>query len=286
MLAFSFLGITWGSNFIFMKWASAQITPAQIVLLRVLVALPPLALFAFSQRALRWDHLRFVHHFVVMSLLATAIYYWAFAKGTQLLPSSIAGLLSGTAPLFTFLCSYLFLREERIGLASATGVVLGYLGVLLVMRPWSASGSLDPAGGGYMMLGSFCLGCSFVYARKFIGPLNLPGTALATYQMAFAAVFLLAVTDLDGINRIFSDTRAWVGVVLGLGLCGTSLAYMAYYFVVRQLGALAASSVGYIPPVVALLIGVFLAGDPIDALGYAAVSLILSGVVILQLRRR
>src|SRR6185295_7248968 len=48
-----------------------------------------------AKRALRWEHIRYVHHFVVMSLLATAVYYLAFAKGTALLPSSIAGLGSG-----------------------------------------------------------------------------------------------------------------------------------------------------------------------------------------------
>jgi drug/metabolite transporter (DMT)-like permease len=43
-----------------------------------------------------------------MALLATAVYYFAFAKGTVLLPSSIAGLLSSAIPLFTFVCAWLF----------------------------------------------------------------------------------------------------------------------------------------------------------------------------------
>jgi hypothetical protein len=54
---------------------------------------------------LRWEHIRYVHHFVVMSLLATVVYYLAFAKGTR--PSSVKhrGLLSGAIPLFTFICA-------------------------------------------------------------------------------------------------------------------------------------------------------------------------------------
>jgi drug/metabolite transporter (DMT)-like permease len=63
------------------------------------------------------------------------------------------------------------------------------------------------------------------------------------------------------------NTRAWIGLVFGLGLCGTGLAYICYYFVVANLGALAASSVTYIPSVVALVIGVFLVGDVINPLG-------------------
>jgi drug/metabolite transporter (DMT)-like permease len=105
LLAFLFLGVIWGSNFIFMKWAAEQISPAQIVLLRAVFGFLPVFIYALAQGTLRWQHVRHTHHFVVMSLLATAIYYFAFAKGTALLPSSIAGLLSGAIPLFTFLCA-------------------------------------------------------------------------------------------------------------------------------------------------------------------------------------
>jgi hypothetical protein len=87
------------------------------------------------------------------------------------------------------------------------------------------------------------------------------------------------VTRLDGIDAVF-------GLVFGLGLCGTGLAYICYYFVVANLGALAASSVTYIPPVVALVIGVFLVGDVINPLGYVALMFILSGVAVLQLGSR
>lgn len=286
LLAFLFLGLIWGSNFIFMKWAVEHISPAQIVLLRAVFGFLPVFLYALSQRALRWQHIRNAHHFIVMSLLATAIYYFAFAKGTSLLPSSIAGLLSGAIPLFTFVCAWLFLSEERINISKATGVVLGFFGVLLIARPWSGSGEMDMAGVAYMVAGSLSGGCSFVYARRFISPLKLPASALTTYQIGFAMVFVFMVTSLDGIEAVFGDTRAWIGLVFGLGLCGTGLAYLAYYYVVANVGAVAASSVTYIPPVVALLIGVFLAGDEIRPLGYVAMILILSGVAVLQFGSR
>jgi drug/metabolite transporter (DMT)-like permease len=282
LLAFLFLGVIWGSNFIFMKWAAELISPAQIVLLRAVFGFLPVFIYALAQGTLRWQHVRHTHHFAVMSLLAIAIYYFAFAKGIALLPSSIAGLLSGAIPLFTFLCAWLFLREEHIDLPKAAGVALGFLGVLLIARPWLGSGGIDVAGVAYMIAGSVSVGCSFVYARKFITPLDLPAAALTTYQIGLAMVFLLVVTDLDGINAVFRDTRAWIGLVLGLGLCGTGLAYLAYYYVVANLGAVAASGVTYIPPVVALLIGAVLVGDEIHPLTYVAMILILSGVAALQ----
>ena len=285
-LAFALLGLIWGSNFIFMKWAAAEVSPGQIVLLRVAFGFLPIFIFALAKRALRWEHLRYAHHFAVMSLLATAVYYFAFAKGTVLLPSSIAGLLSGAIPLFTFVCAWLFMREERINLTKAAGVGLGFLGVLLIARPWSSAGAIDIRGVAYMIAGSVSVGCSFVYARRFISPLKLPAVALATYQIGLAMIFLFLVTSLHGIGAVFQDTRAWAGLIFGLGLCGTGLAYVIYYFIVENLGAVAAAGVTYIPPVVALVIGVFLVGDTINPIGYAAIILILSGVAVLQLGSR
>lgn len=121
-----------------------------------------------------------------------------------------------------------------------------------------------------------------MYARKFISPLKLPAIALTTYQIGLATIVLLLTTRLHGIAAVFKDTRAWTGLVFGLGLCGTGLAYVIYYFIVEKLGAVAAASVTYIPPVVALVIGVFLAGDVIPSSGYLAMILILSGVALLQ----
>jgi drug/metabolite transporter (DMT)-like permease len=256
------------------------------VLLRVAFGFPPIFLYALAKRSLRWEHVRYAHHFVVMSLLATAVYYLAFAKGTVLLPSSIAGLLSGAIPLFTFLCACLFMREEHVSMTKAAGVGIGFLGVLLIARPWSASGGINLLGVVYMIAGSISVGCSFVYARRFVSPLKLPAAALATYQIGLAMIFLSLLTNLQGVGALFNDARASIGLILGLGLSGTGLAYVIYYFIVENLGAVRAASVTYIPPVVALLIGVSLVGDKIQPGGYVAMVLILSGVALLQSGRR
>ena len=134
----------------------------------------------------------------------------------------------------------------------------------------------------WMIGGSLSVGCSFVYARKFISPLKLSPLTLTTYQIGLALIVLFLTTDRHGITQVFADRRATVGLVLGLGLCGTGLAYIFYYFIVDQVGAVAASGVIYIPPVVALLIGVLWVGEPVEDLDFIAVTAILAGVAVLQ----
>ncbi|WP_300673330.1 EamA family transporter [Desulfoluna sp.] len=74
LLIFAVLGAVWGSNFIYMKMAVALISPGQIVLFRVLFGLIPVLIYAGARRSLHLRHLRHAHHFIVMSILATAFY--------------------------------------------------------------------------------------------------------------------------------------------------------------------------------------------------------------------
>ncbi|MDB5928891.1 MAG: EamA family transporter, partial [Polaromonas sp.] len=264
--AFALLGLIWGTNFIFMKWAVVLITPAQIVLLRILFGFVPILALAAVRGSLKWSHLRHIHHFFVMALLATAIYYLAFAKGTAVLPSGIAGMLSGAIPLFSFLTAFAFLREEPINPYTLLGLALGFAGVLLIARPWSTgSSAVDVHGVLYMLGGSLSLGCSFVYARRFLVNKDISAIALSTYQIGIALLLLWVFTDLDGIGRIQEDKIALTGLVLGLGLTGTGLAYVLYYFIVQRLGALKAAGVTYIPPVIALAIGNLLVHEPLHS---------------------
>ena len=266
-----------------MKWAAALISPAQVVLLRVLFGFLPIFVLALYRGALRAADLRHWRHFVVMSVLATAFYYYAFAKGTALLPSGVAGMLSGAIPLFTFVMSALLLKQEPVTGRKIAGVASGFLGILLIARPWTTGdGQLDLWGVGYMAMGSLSIGASFVYAKRFMANLDISPLALSTYQVGFALCILAALTPLSGLSHIGHSAVALIGLVLGLGLTGTGIAYVLYYYIVQRMGAVQASSVTYLPPVVALLIGCLLVGEPLRAMDLIAMSAILSGVYAIQ----
>ncbi|WP_430473968.1 DMT family transporter [Thalassospira lucentensis] len=290
--AFVLLGVIWGSNFIFMKWAADYITPQQVAFLRVVFGFVPLLIFAVIRGEIRIRDMRYIHHFVVMAFLATAIYYFAFAKGAALLLSSVAGMLSGAIPLFTFVTALLFLREERPTPKSLIGVALGFAGVVLIARPWQldgaqmADGGVSLVGTAYMVGGALSVGCSFVYARKFITPLKLSAVSLSTYQIGIATAIFAIATDYTNIDAVFSDPKTALGLVVGLGILGTGLAYILYYFIVANLGAMAASGVTYLPPLVAMAVGIILVGEPLASLDVVAMMAILIGVFLQQTGKR
>ena len=285
-LVFGLLGLFWGSNFIYMKWAAELITPAQITLLRVFFGFLPLALAAWRKGVIQREQLRHLPHFVVMAVLATAFYYFAIAEGTARLPSGIAGVLGGSISLFTTIATLLFLRTEKPNALMLTGVLVGFAGIVLIARPWEgADRTIDITGVFWMLAATTILGVSYVYVRRFLSPYNLPPLALATWQTGLALLVLLAVTDRTGMSDILQNWHAAAGVAIGLGVLGTGMAFLIYYYLLQELGAVAASGATYITPNVALLIG-WAVGEKVGALEIAAIILVLASIAMLQIGRQ
>lgn len=282
------LGLFWGSNFIYMKWAGAVISAGQISLLRVLFGFLPLAALAWRSGVMKVGQVRYLHHFAVMATLPTAFCYFAMAKGTALLPSGIAGVLGGSPAIFTSMASSLFLRNERMNRLMVSGIALGIVGITLIARPWSAlsdSAPISLEGVAWMMAGSIVFGMSYIYGRRFLSPTTLPPLAIVTWQMGLALAMLFFVTDLDGTSQILHDARAMAGMVIGLGLLGTGASFLLYYFLLQELGAVAASGAVYVTPVIALLIG-WAAGEHVGLLEILATLLILCSIAMLEIGRQ
>lgn len=280
IILFWLLGIIGGSNFIFMKLATELITPIQVVVLRVLFGLFPIAIYAWSQSAFKISHAKHIGHFFVMATVGTVAYYYGFVKGASLLPSGITGALSGLTPIFSYLLAVMMIAQERFVAHRLLGIIIGFIGILFIARPFtdglSQAGTMGVL---YTMIGAFGIGGSIVYVKKYLIPLNIPPSALVTYQLGLASIILLFLIDMDNIGHIFNDTQIAAGLILGLGILGTGFAFIIYYYIIEKLGPVKTASVAYIPPIVALIIG-FFAGEEIGIQDYLGVALILLGVVL------
>ncbi|MGF6976556.1 drug/metabolite transporter (DMT)-like permease [Paraburkholderia sp. JPY465] len=286
--AFFLLGIFWGSNFIYMKWAGEIIDAGKISLLRVFFAFVPVLALSWHKRILSFDQIRYAHHFTILAALATAFTYFSMAKGTALLPSGIAGVLGATPPLFTALASHVLIRDERMNGLMGLGVGLGLGGITLISRPWalaSTHGSIDMQGVAWLLSGAMAFGLSYVYVRLFMSRINVGSLAIVTWQMGIALILLFCVTDLSGIGKLFSDWRAATGVALGLGVLGTGASLFLYYLLLEELSAVAAASAIYITPVVSLAIG-WTVGEHIGLMEVLGVSLIFCCIAILEVGRQ
>ncbi len=141
-----------------------------------------------------------------MSVVGTIGYYYGFATGSSLLPSGIAGALSGLTPILSYLLAPMILSEEKTSALKTSGIATGFPGVLLIANPFATGmGSAYLEGVLHNATGSVSIGASFVYAKKYLIPQKIPVAALISYQLGLSALVLLVVIDLQGIGAIWSD---------------------------------------------------------------------------------
>lgn len=275
------LGAIWGANFPFTKVALARISGADVACLRTFCGAVPIIAFAIARGHLSVRHLKSIHHFAAMGLLANVGPHLFFVLGTSRLPSGIAGTISGSIPCIAAAVIAVALPEERLTVRKIAGLALGFGGILLVTPPGASlvgGGRSAALGALYMLIGSLSYAMALVYARRFVQPLGLAAVTLAAYQMALGFLFLLPFAHLASFSVLAADTSALLALVVGVGIVGTGLAFVLYYMLIARLGALRAASVYYIPPPVALLMGAIMLGEPFGLMEIAGAGLICAGI--------
>ena len=277
------LGIVWGSSFLFIEWALQAFTPVGVAFLRG--ALGSLSLLAFAavlkvelpRKPIEWFHIS------VLAVLLNAAPGFLFAFGQQYVTSVMAGILNATTPLMTLLVMTLVFRAERVTANQIVGLLAGFFGVALVSGVLHGLGENKIIGVAALLGATFCYGLSFPYARRFVTPLRYSNTALATAQVTASAVILLPFALIGGFVSAPLSVTPVIGVVL-LGVLGTGFAYIWNYRNMKLAGSAIASSVTYITPVVAAVLGVAFLGEHLSWDQVAGGLLVLLGAAMIQNR--
>jgi drug/metabolite transporter (DMT)-like permease len=105
-------------------------------------------------------------------------------------------------------------------------------------------------------------GVSFPYTRRYIIPRGLAPVSLASSQLLLATATLLPTFLLDGLNG-HGVTAKSLGGVLALGIFGSGFAFMWNFRVIAAVGSSLASTVTYLTPVVAVIVGVIFLHEPL-----------------------
>jgi len=256
------LAVLWGSGFLLIKIALEGMSPIQIVLGRLLAAaVVMLVVVAYRREALPrrltpWAHL------TVMAVITNIAPYFLYAWAEQHINSGLAGVLNATTPLFTLLFA-VSTHTERLTASRVVGLVLGFLGVVVLAAPWHDGGvSSSLLGVGASLLASASYAASYVYARRFLSARQFSPLVLSTGQMVAGAVLLGALAPGVALQPMTLTTSVVVSVVV-LGVVGTGVAYVLNYRLIADEGATAASTVTYLLPFVAVLLGFLILAEPV-----------------------
>jgi len=202
-----------------------------------------------------------------------------FTWGEQRVSSGLAGTLNATTPLFT-MGFVLLTGWERLSLVRAIGLVVGFVGVVVLAAPWrSSTGFGSLAGVGACLLAAACYGISYVYARRFLTARGLSPLILSAGQLS-AGTLMLGLLAPVVARQPVTLTPEVVGSLLMLGLLSTGIAYVLNYRLIMDEGATAASTVTYLIPFVAVLLGAVVLGEPVTWNLFLGATIVLVGVAL------
>lgn len=277
------LALVWGASFFFIKIALEGLSPAQVVLGRLLAGAAALLLVSSASRT-RLPRLGVVWaHLAVVALLLCVAPFLLFAWAEEDVSSGLASIYNATTPLMTMLIALLALPEERLTRSGQAGLLAGFVGVLVVLGPWRGLGGGSGWAQALCLLATACYGLAFVYLRRFVAPRRLPAIAAASVQVGIGAVIMLALTPIFPAHSVHLSWSVTASVLV-LGAVGTGLAYVWNTNVVSAWGATNASSVTYLTPVVGVALGVVVLSERVSWNEPVGALLVILGIAISQNR--
>jgi drug/metabolite transporter (DMT)-like permease len=279
------LALIWGSAFLWIKLADRSFSPVEVTLARLALGAAVLFAIVLARREKIPRQGRLWAHIVVAALFANAVPYLLFAVAEQTVNSSTAGIINATTPLWTVLLALAVRHQKTATNWQGAGLVVGFIGAVLIFTPWSTAAGLTSAGALECLAASVSYAVSYVYMDKFLARRGIGPVVLSACQLGAAAVMLAIALALTGV-RTPHVTAVSVAAIAVLGIVGTGFAYVLNYQIITSEGATIASTVTYLLPVVAIVLGVVVLSETITVSALVGIALVLAGVALTRRRAK
>ncbi len=275
------LGAIWGSSYLFIKVAVADIPPFTLVAVRTFVAaLALLAVLRFKNESLPRTRQG------LLPLLALGVFngvipYTLITWGEVHISSGLAAILTAAMPLFTILIAHFWTHDEHLTPIKVLGIVVGFFGVIVLFLPDLRSGiQIEFWGELAVVVAAASYGLATVIAHKYLD--GVSHVVAATGQLGSAALCMIPLSLLfDGPLSLRPSLPA-VGSLLILTLMGTSFAYILYYWLIEHTGATRTALVTYLIPITGIFWGAALLGEVIAWESIAGLLLIIVGIAFVN----
>jgi drug/metabolite transporter (DMT)-like permease len=266
------LCVIWGIPYLLIRVAVEELSAPALVFFRTAPAALLMAPFAFRRGALAallasW---RWVTAYTIVEI---AVPWVLLFNAEQRISSSLAGLLVAAVPLIAAVGYRLFGHAERLDVRRRTGLVIGFAGVAALVGIDVSSS--DPLAIVQMFGVACCYAMGPLIISRRLG--GLPSLAVVAASLAITAVIYTIPALLDLPAQVSADT---VWAVTTLSLVCTVLAFALFFALIREVGPARSTVITYINPLVAVLLGVALLGEPLTTGIAVGLPLILVGSVL------
>lgn len=265
----AFVAGVWGSSFLLIAIGLDAFAPGVVTFGRILFGMLGLAVVPAARVPVeRADWPRFA--LVGFTWMALPLSLFPIAE--QYVDSSVAGMINGATPLFAAVIAAVLLHTPP-GRRQATGLVVGFVGVVAISLPSLRGSDSSALGVGLLLVAVALYGLS----ANLAVPLQQKYGGLPV--MWRVQLWALAITAPYGLAGLRSSRFAWDSflAVLVLGLAGTGWAFVAMTNLMGRAGATRGSVAIYLTPVVAIALGVGFRDEQVAALALVGMVLVLVG---------
>lgn len=281
--AFAVIYLVWGTTFFAIKIGLESFPPFTLAALRFLSAGTIMLSIGLFARGEKLPHRGILRAAALSGFLMLSLGNGLVVSAEQWIASGAASLWIATVPIWMMALDWAFFGKKRPRTLALLGGAIGLAGVGILAA--STEGGL--AGHSPLPL-AMLLAASFAWAlgthlQKRTGNGGSPW-ATAGVQLIAGGVALVIMAHANGEESFLQTatltTRSWLAIAY-LSLMGSVLAFSAYAWLVSRFEAHKAGTYALVNPVVALLVGNVLGGEPLSlALGMACL-LVLAGVAMI-----
>jgi drug/metabolite transporter (DMT)-like permease len=278
------LAAIWGSSFMFIKIGVSQLPPLFVSAGRVVSGALTLVVIVLVNRDRLPRDLGTWGHNGVVGILGVAAPFSLFAYGEQRISSVLAGIWNAATPLVVLPAAVWLFRIERMMTRRAVGLLLGFLGALIILAVWRDVGGASWTGQLLCLAAAICYGIAIPYTRRFIAGRPGSGAAMSLCQLVVASAVLVVIAPLasPALPAIGQLSGTVIASVIALGALGTGVAFVLNMRNIRMIGASAASMVTYIVPVFAAVVGILVLGESLSWNEPLGALVVLLGVAVSQ----
>lgn len=279
--AYLALGTVWGCSFIFIELGLEFLTPFGVAFIRCALGAITLLIFTKIRKVDLPADRKIWQKLWVVAMLLNVIPGVLFAFAQQYVTSVLASIINAGTPLMTLVFMLIVFREEKLKPEQIIGLLIGALGVLTVVGVWKDLGNNQLVGVIALLIAVSCYGASYPYSTRNVIPLKLKPEALATGQLIMAAVTLLPFFLINGISNDFYRPQSVIAM-LCLGIFGSGFAYIWNFAITAAAGSAIASTVTYLTPVVAVIVGFLYLGEVIVWHEIVGALIVIAGALLSQ----
>lgn len=276
------LVILWGSSYLMVEVALRAWQPVEIAGLRIALAALVLTLVVMVRRQTFPRDRRSWVLLLVIALIGNGIPFSLISWGQQHVESGLAGILAASTPLFVLFLAHFTLPDERFRRNQLAAFLLGFAGIIVLMGPDSLAalgGSAERLWAQLAILAAAaCYAIATVISRR-LPPESPVVTSAAVMLMAGAVMLPLYASSLSGIKAVPVSSALAIAF---LGVLGTGLASILYFYLIARTGARFVSLLNYLVPVWAIMLGAMALGEQLPITTWVALLLILGALVLIS----